>query len=62
MGSGFSRKFCPVLKIEGNFSRLRAKPAHLAGHLPPRSPSVVTIFAFDLRRLISPLYYYFRDG
>jgi len=34
MGSGFSRKFCPVLKIEGNFSRLRAKPAHFVGHLP----------------------------
>ena len=24
----------PVLKIEGNFSGLRAKPAHLVGHLP----------------------------
>jgi len=25
----------PVLKIEGNFSRLRARPAHFVGHLPP---------------------------
>jgi hypothetical protein len=24
----------PVLTIEGNFSGLRAKPAHLVGHLP----------------------------
>jgi len=24
-----------VLKIEGNFSRLRARLAHLVGHLPP---------------------------
>src|SRR5713226_10587787 len=24
----------PVLKIEGNFSRLRARPAHFVGHLP----------------------------
>jgi hypothetical protein len=32
-------RFCPgtcvpVLKIGGNVSRLRAKPAHLVGHLP----------------------------
>src|SRR5262249_54121937 len=27
-------KFVPVLKIEGNVSRLRANPAHLVGHLP----------------------------
>jgi hypothetical protein len=28
-----------VLKIEGNCSRLRAKPAHMVGHLPPRNHS-----------------------
>jgi len=27
-------KFVPVLKIRGKCSRLRAKPAHLVGHLP----------------------------
>jgi hypothetical protein len=26
--------FIPVLMIEGKCSRLRAKPAHLVGHLP----------------------------
>jgi len=29
----------PVLKIPGNFSRLRAKPAHLVGHLPANWPT-----------------------
>src|SRR5258708_24045333 len=32
MWSGFSRKVCPsAAAIEGNFSRLRARPAHLVG-------------------------------
>jgi hypothetical protein len=35
MWSGFSRKVCPsAAAIEGNFSRLRARPAHFVGHLP----------------------------
>jgi hypothetical protein len=29
--------FSPVLMIEGNFSRVRAKPAHISGHLPPEA-------------------------
>src|SRR5690348_6998126 len=28
-------KFAPLLKIQGNFSHLRANPAHLVGHVPP---------------------------
>ena len=33
-----SQETCvPMLKIEGNFSYLRAKPAHLVGHLPGHS-------------------------
>src|SRR6266566_8326661 len=36
MESGFPGNFAPVLKIEGNVSRLRAKPAHFLGHLPRR--------------------------
>jgi hypothetical protein len=33
-GAIFPGKFVPVLKIEGNFSHLRARPAHFVGHLP----------------------------
>jgi hypothetical protein len=33
-GAVFQTTYVPVLKIEGNFSRLRARLAHLVGHLP----------------------------
>ncbi len=33
-GAVFQGTHGPVLKIRGNFSRLRAKPAHIPGHLP----------------------------
>jgi hypothetical protein len=32
-----SRSMAMLLKIEGNCSRLRAKPAHMMGHLPTAS-------------------------
>jgi hypothetical protein len=38
-----SETFLPVLKIEGNFSGLRAKLAHLVGHLPPLQQQMVIV-------------------
>ncbi|MFL5706324.1 MAG: hypothetical protein ACJ8AG_26405, partial [Ktedonobacteraceae bacterium] len=35
-GAVFQKTYVPVLKIEGNFSRLRATLAHFVGHLPPQ--------------------------
>src|SRR5258708_2735291 len=35
-GAVFPGNFVPVLTFEGKCSRLRAKPAHLVGHLPPQ--------------------------
>ncbi len=35
-GAVFPDTFVPVLMIRGKCLRLRAKPAHLVGHLPAR--------------------------
>jgi predicted DNA-binding transcriptional regulator AlpA len=40
-GAVFPRKFVPVLKIEGNVPRLRARSAHLVGHLPWRKSRIL---------------------
>jgi hypothetical protein len=36
--------FLPVLKIEGKCLRLRAKPAHLVGHLPSPSSNLSLVY------------------
>ncbi len=40
-GAVYPNAFTPVLMIEGKCSRLRAKPAHLVGHLPDLKPIFV---------------------
>jgi hypothetical protein len=47
--------FMAMLKIEGNFSRLRARPAHFVGHLPRMMNTELTKTA-DGNRLLERLF------